>query len=324
MTQNDDASPPGDTDDVSIVYGIRRSERATSFSRRDSSALSPIQFMEVEVYLAAAEICLERCSFLGHIGVLLVLLHHRLSKLLVHWQRISSTAAYLLENLRVTTKKIKNAVGYIIMIIRWIKCHGEMAMLAAQDLTYFVRLRCQQFQEEKYQRLADINMSDTHTWFGLSPHQLRQIYSHWRIPDRLTARPIRHSHSVSGARSFAGETCFIIFLFHIRKGVPFTEMARHTFGGDPSRMTKMFDLIVDQLPYFTTRSPGPASPSGSPDTAAYLLQNLGGTTKEIKNAVGYILMIIGWIKCHGEIAILAAQNLRYFVHPWRQQFQEKC
>ena len=105
MTQDDDASPPGDTDDVSIEYGIRRSERATSFSRRDSSALSPIQFMEVEVYLAAAEICLERCSFLGHIAVLLVLLHHRLSKLLVHWQRISSTAAYLLENLRVTNKQ---------------------------------------------------------------------------------------------------------------------------------------------------------------------------------------------------------------------------
>ena len=50
---------------------------------------------------------------------------------------------------------------------------------------------------------------------------------------------------------FTGEECFLIFLHHMKKGVPFTDMARHPFGGDPRRYSSMFDLMVDHL-YFTS------------------------------------------------------------------------
>ena len=63
----------------------------------------------------------------------------------------------------------------------------------------------------------------------------------WRVPD-LFRTPSRHV--------FRGEECFIIFLYHIVKGVPFTEMARHTFGGDPRYFSQMFDEMVNHL-YFT-------------------------------------------------------------------------
>ena len=41
----------------------------------------------------------------------------------------------------------------------------------------------------------------------------------------------------------------IIFLFHLIKRTTYTEMARHTFGGDPRRFSRMFDAMVDHL-YF--------------------------------------------------------------------------
>ena len=49
---NDDTT---DSDSVSVEHGIRQSRRRTNFARRDSSSLYPAQFMELEVYTAAAE-----------------------------------------------------------------------------------------------------------------------------------------------------------------------------------------------------------------------------------------------------------------------------
>ena len=62
--------------------------------------------MEVNVYLAAAELCLILSSALGHLAVLLVLLQYRLSMLVAPWQRISSTAMCLLRHLQVTINKV--------------------------------------------------------------------------------------------------------------------------------------------------------------------------------------------------------------------------
>ena len=44
----------GDEEDE-IQYGVRRSRRNTTFEYRDSSSLTPAQFMEQEVYFDRAE-----------------------------------------------------------------------------------------------------------------------------------------------------------------------------------------------------------------------------------------------------------------------------
>jgi hypothetical protein len=68
---------------------------------------------------------------------------------------------------------------------------------------------------------------------------MRHLFIAWRIPESLCNR----SNHI-----FGGEECFIIFLYHhLMKGVPFTEMAHHVFGGDPQYMSSMFDLIVNHL-----------------------------------------------------------------------------
>ena len=89
----DDAVAPDNANADDIEHGVRLPNRAVSHSRRDSSALYPAQFMEREVYLAAAELCLQMCSDLGHIAALLVLHHRHILMLL----GVSSTAACLLE-----------------------------------------------------------------------------------------------------------------------------------------------------------------------------------------------------------------------------------
>ena len=47
-----------------------------------------------------------------------------------------------------------------------------------------------------------------------------------------------------------GEECFIIYLFHLMQGMAFTTIARDYFGGDPQKMSEMFETMVNYI-YFT-------------------------------------------------------------------------
>ena len=55
----EDVPSDNDTDsDVEVEYDVRRSWRRTNFLRRGSSRLYPVQFMDIEVYLAATQFAL--------------------------------------------------------------------------------------------------------------------------------------------------------------------------------------------------------------------------------------------------------------------------
>ena len=193
------------------------------------------------------------CLDLGLINILLVLLHHLPLVLL----DFLSTMARLLKNLHDTTNKIKNAIRYILMIICWIKYHGEIDTLEALDPTQYVRHRSQQYKEGKYQQLDDIKRSDCQSWFGLSLHLLRQLYVSWRSPDNLTTSVCQRRRSITRTHSFSHKDTLLprgdVFP-HLRvlsnEGVPFTAMARHTIRGNPRHLSWMLDLIDDYL-YFT-------------------------------------------------------------------------
>ena len=88
----------GDEVPQDTEHGFHRYRWSTTFSRRATRSLYPLQFMDMEVYIAAAELSLSMSIFLSIIAVLLVSHHHRLSLLLVHWQRMTSVAARLSEN----------------------------------------------------------------------------------------------------------------------------------------------------------------------------------------------------------------------------------
>ena len=240
MTQpqrSDDDSSPDD-----IEFGIRRSRHSTTSHRRFSSALYPGQFMTMEFCLANAELSLSMAILLSIVAILLATHRHRYEALLAHWQRLNSASAQVIESLVEMTRKIKREFAHIVLLIRWVTMHGEMALLYAEDLRYFVRVRRHRFKEIRYRKINEISSDDCDAWFRASPHHLRQLLIHWRVP--LVFR-----NSTQGSTSL-GEECFLVFLFHLIKGVPFTEMARHTFGGDPRRFSSMFDHMEEHL-YFT-------------------------------------------------------------------------
>ena len=125
--------------------------------------------------------------------------------------------------------------------IMWIMCHVELWFLRAEDLTLFARRR-HRFKPHRWRHIDQISRDNSYRWFGLYREDMFRLYSSWRIPNEMRATRSAHLYD--------GEACFIIYLFHLMQGTPFTTMARHYFGGDPRRMSEMFEVMVNHV-YFT-------------------------------------------------------------------------
>ena len=83
------------------------------------------------------------------------------------------------------------------------------------------------------------NDNESESMFGFKIQELRLLHRHWRIPRRM-----RQDNAV-----FTGEEAMLIYLFHIRSGMPYIHMTR-VFGGDPRRMTYYVRSIVNHLYHF--------------------------------------------------------------------------
>ena len=90
--------------------------------------------------MANAELSLSMAILLSIVAILLATHRHRYEALLAHWQRLNSASAQVIESLVEMTRKIKREFAHIVLLIRWVTMHGEMALLYAEDLWYFVRV----------------------------------------------------------------------------------------------------------------------------------------------------------------------------------------
>ena len=45
---------------------------------------------------------------------------------------------------------------------------------------------------------------------------------------------------------------------------------------------------------------------------------------KLKNALKHVMFLVDWVRMHGELALLYAEDLRYFIRPRRQRFTEVC
>ncbi len=77
---------------------------------------------------------------------------------------------------------------------------------------------------------------DCYTWFGHYPHNLRCLHVHLRVPQ---------SFMLPTGQIYGGGECFLVYLYHLTKGTPCTEMARFVFGGDPCRLLEMNILFIN-------------------------------------------------------------------------------
>ena len=100
-----------------------------------------------------------------------------------------------------------NAVNRMFFIARWIRAHGEIALLYAEDLTVFIQRR-HQFGPHCFRRIADVPYQDCYTWFGHCPHSLCRLHLHLRVPQtfRFSDRQDRHIYGGEECSSF---TCII-------------------------------------------------------------------------------------------------------------------
>ena len=222
-----------DDEDDEVQHGIRRSRDQTTYEYRESSALNPGQIMEQEAYYFAAESWLGFSMNIAEVASgLAVLFAHYMN--LSRYQPAVTWITQKILSLKVVLKGIS-------LWIIWVMSNVELCLLRAEDLTVFARRR-HRFQPHRWRRIVEIERDNCYRWFGVYRDDLFRLHSAWRIPNEMRAPRSAHVYD--------GEGCFIIYLFHLMQGDPFTTMARHYFGGDPRRMSEMFEVMVNHI-YFT-------------------------------------------------------------------------
>ena len=228
-----------DSDDV-IQFGIRRPRRQTSYHYRGSSSLSPLQIMDQEIFYDMASDILEESTYLVEVIYLLAIIHNLYSVLVEGWENAGRRLESAIASARSHLVRIKEQIDRLLFLLSWLKSYGELAFLYFEDLSVFIR-RPVRFQEIRNRTIDELNEEDCYNWYGLSRYQMRLLHLHWRIPPTFRD---------SSRHVYDGEACFLITLYHMVKGTPFTDMARSKFGGDPRYMTNMFNLTIEHL-YFT-------------------------------------------------------------------------
>ena len=222
-----------DDDNDGVAYGVRSTRRRTTHHHRGSSSLDPGQMMEMDSYYDHAHVALQFSMILGRILSLLVGLH-------IVMERAQTQVTSFVDCLRSHVAILIKLITKINLMLKWVLSWGEMSLLYANDLTYYVRLRRSRYPPKKNRHLRDIGRDDCYSWFGILPHDLRRLYTAWRVPDTF-----RHP---SNGQKFGGEECFLICMYHMIQGEPYTRMTKD-FGGDPRHFSLMHDLMIRHLYY---------------------------------------------------------------------------
>jgi DDE superfamily endonuclease len=210
-----------------LQFGWRSTRRRTAYEHRGSSSLTPAQVMDQQTHYGYAWM-----SLMQGIYVLQLILHHLAIYLRLRW------LGNFTSSIRAKMLGIKDLVEKLLFFSRWILAHGEIALLFAEDLSVYVRRR-HRFYPANHRRIDDITEQDCFTWFSQNHVNMRRLLIHLRVPDILTNQ--------SNGAVYSGEECFLVWLYHMTKGSPFTEMARFVFGGDPRRLSEMNDLYIHQV-----------------------------------------------------------------------------
>jgi hypothetical protein len=167
---------------------------------------------------------------MAHLLVIILGIYNQLHAKIVCWIGYDVITAAV--NAQIV--QIKSMMQQLILLITWTRAYGDIALLHAEDLTVFICQR-HRFNAHRFRSIQVIDRQDCYVWFGLCPNDLRRLFLSFRIPPTFVTTS-RHS--------YGAEECFIIMLFHIIKGTPFTEMARHTFRGDPRCLSRMYQVMI--------------------------------------------------------------------------------
>lgn len=220
-----------------IEYGYRHSRREVSWEYRDSSSLTPLQFMDRENCEFIAVNMLVGGIYLAHIMTPLLVMYQFINSLLHQYESMAEVRAQSILYMRVLAKRIGEILHQLVFLMAWMISYGEVALLRAQDLSIYIRHR-HHFKPERHRTIDELSRRDCYKYFTISKPHLCLLYRHWRVPNQFRS-PHRHV--------FSGEECFMIYLYHLMTGTPFTKMADGIFGGNPRYFTYMFNAMNDHL-----------------------------------------------------------------------------
>jgi DDE superfamily endonuclease len=225
-----------DDEEEELEYGYRDTRNRTSHQHRVSSSLTPAQIMEQENMYDHLTIA----HNMGMYGLqLLILINERCRHLLFIISEYSSVGgavvARYIESIQAHIQHLNYSRDIIFLVIWWIIGFGELALLRFEDLSIYVRRR-NRFQPKRNRSIAEINDQDCYSWFGQSVENMEHLMVCLRIQEEFV-------HSTTRTR-YTGEECFLVWLFHLKRGMYFTDMARLVFGGDPRRLSEMNDLFI--------------------------------------------------------------------------------
>ena len=101
----------------------------------------------MEFMLSVAELSLSQCFMLAFTVALLDIHKHRLVSQLCQWQSMGDVSKETMVATVVMVDKLKNFLKHVMFLMDWVRMHGELALLYAEDLRYFIRPRRQRVTE---------------------------------------------------------------------------------------------------------------------------------------------------------------------------------
>jgi hypothetical protein len=166
--------------------------------------------MDQEVYYNIAKDTMVQCVLLLQMMVTILNAHHFLLAFVVRWQETIDTGIVdAVAAVHVKVQEGTKMMYKLLLLLRWVKAYGEIALLYAEDLTVFICHRsC--FHQCPFCKLVDINYQDCYTWFGVSNSNLKRLFKHWRVPATL--------YSATSHHVYGGEECLIFFVPYDERG----------------------------------------------------------------------------------------------------------
>jgi hypothetical protein len=125
------------------------------------------------------------------------------------------------------------------VLVACVMALAEIAYLHVEDLTVFIRRRTR-FSPRRNRRIVDISGDDCYTWFGQNHSNMHLLVLHLKVPLTFTT-PTGSVHT--------GEEYIMIYLYHVIKGSPFTEMARYIWGGSSPPVGSKYIIHQSRIQY---------------------------------------------------------------------------
>jgi len=168
-------------EEEALQFGLRRARRDISWEYRDSSSLTPLQFMQVEIYNYIANSMMSNGLYLGHVIVMLVMMYQHYNTILRRLEGCGAvqTLSRSIAHMRQLVNRCRELLDRLSFVMTWIISYGELALLAAEDLSFY-RRRPHRFGPERKRRIDDISQRDCYNFFGgMNKRQLQLLYRHY-------------------------------------------------------------------------------------------------------------------------------------------------